>query len=165
MSDAPVPRFRLPLWRALRCGAPLLLAALGLSACGVALPGGVGALLLALLVAAMIFRPPAGPCAREAHAESRRPRDAAQEQRPADTSGEGARPKDAKQQEGPVGPCLSIGACLCSCELAPPSDPDADAPQPTSPRPAAAPELEQERTQVQQRVARHLPADLRRRLG
>lgn len=149
-----------------RYAGPALVAICGLalSACAVNLPGGPGAVLLAIILAVLVFRP---PCARDARAAAGDnniiPDDKGA---PADAAGK----KDGtKQDKGPdrsdlkttpcLAPCLSTTACLCTCELTAPT---------RGPEPRAVPagdvELDRDRRQAVQRLGRRLPEDLRQRL-
>ncbi len=153
----------------IRYAGPALVALCGLalSACAVNLPGGAGAVLLAIILAVLVFRP---PCDREAQAAAGDnniiPDDKGA---PADAAGK----KDsAKKDRGPdrgdlkatpcLAPCLSTAACLCTCELSGPE---------RAPGPAAEPagtgdvDLERDRHQAALRLGRQLPEELRRRLN
>ena len=146
-----------------------------LSACAVSLPGGLGAVILAIIMAVLIFRP---PCAQDAQAaagdgdivtdDKAVPGDGPQG---GDRSkGEGKGGSDVGQGDikttpclQPPHPCLSTSACLCTCELQDPSlGPVTDTP--------AAPAadllaLDRDRQRARQRLGQRLPDDLRQRLS
>lgn len=144
-----------------------LVSASVLPACAVSLPGGIGALIVAIIMAVLIFRP---PCARDAEASASDGQIVTDHRGPDLPRPDASEDRGADRKKGdikttpclsPPHPCLSTAACLCTCELFQP----VGAPEsPGDPDPLAQGELARERQRAIQKLGLRLPRDLRRRL-
>ncbi len=146
-------------------GAALVLACgFALSACAVSLPGGIGAVILAIMVTVLVFRP---PCARDAEASATDGNivnaDTGPDAPKGDSGGDKGAPDTKKgdiKTTPCLSPCLSTTACLCTCEL---SDP-VEEPAPGA-APAASPDdVAQDLQRARDRLGRRLPDELKQRL-
>ena len=133
-----------------------------LSACAVSLPGGVGAVILAIIMAVLVFRP---PCERDAEAAAGDGNIVG-----TDTGAPPDAPKATDKGDvkttpclSPPHPCLSTTACLCTCEL---EGPYRGLGLDAAPAPADHPvELDTDRQRAREKLGQRLPEDLRRRLN